>query len=126
LKNLILNIEKQNEIQSCKRTHDASNDTNQKRSKSSQTTFTLINSSTTLDQAERVNNINTTGLTRITVDEGDSPRQFNLQKIGTYKSRGACDGRPVYKGPQGGLFYLGINGYKSYIQSGFVVYNSVN
>ncbi len=59
----------------------------------------------------------------ITINEDDSQRQFSLKKIGVCKSRGFSDGRSVYKGPRGGLFYLGINGWKSYIRSCSVVYD---
>ncbi len=59
----------------------------------------------------------------MTIEEGGEPRRFSLQKIGTYKSRGTSNSRPIYKGPRDGLFYLGANGWKSYVRSGVVIYN---
>lgn len=49
------------------------------------------------------------------INEGGEERTFNLQRIGTHSSHGHADGRPVYKGPCGGFFYLGKNGWKSYL-----------
>ncbi len=46
-----------------------------------------------------------------------------INKIGTYRSLGHADGRAVYMGQRGGLYYLGLNGWKTYIQSGQVIYS---
>lgn len=53
--------------------------------------------------------------TSITISEANSQRKFKLKRKGTYRSRGYCNGYSVYEGINGGYFYLGLNGWKSYV-----------
>jgi len=66
---------------------------------------------------------NKTTETSISIDEDGYKRSFIINKIGTYRSLGHADGRAVYMGQRGGLYYLGLNGWKTYIQSGQVIYS---
>ena len=51
----------------------------------------------------------------ITVRETNKTRTFFLKRYGIYHSNGHADGRTVYMGPCGGVFYLGAHGWKSYL-----------
>lgn len=47
----------------------------------------------------------------------DSPKKDEDNRVGTYISNGSANGRPVYKGPRGGLYYLTSSGTKTYVNS---------
>ncbi len=63
------------------------------------------------------------GFTHILIDEENEIRSFSLKKVGIYKSKGYANGRSVYMGSRGGMFYIGLNGWKTYVQHGVVIYS---
>lgn len=40
----------------------------------------------------------------------------NYTYMGLYESSGSANGRPMFKGPKGGIFYLSKNGGRQYIK----------
>lgn len=51
----------------------------------------------------------------VTIQEENRTRIVKLQSIGTFHSNGHASGRKVYSGPFGGLFYMGYNGGRNYV-----------